>query len=110
MKTSTIMKSVYALAIAGLLGAGSAHAAMGTCIVQVPLQPGATVCPESKGDRAACPLSGESANPGSGCGLGNPQLGRAIGSVAAGGMEIAATVMRALIGEANKVLGPTSGM
>lgn len=109
MKRSAFLTTCGALAVAGLLNLGAAQAATGPCFLVMPYQGAAPTCdsaqrgspaPEALAPSPACPMTG---NGGTGC-VNRQALGQALGSMAEGGMQIATAVMRALAGEANRLL------
>ncbi len=102
MKTTTTLTLASLIALASL--ATPAQAQMGLCLFGGPSQTSAgSGCTSEPQSNQACPIEREDQP--SGCALGNPELGDMVGSMAAGGLKIAASVMRALAGEASRQLG-----
>jgi hypothetical protein len=110
MKRSALLATSSALAFAGLFSLGTAQAAAGPCFLIMPnsaasptcatAQPRQPVAPAAAPSQRACPSQGGA---GGGC-MSNQELGQALGSMAASGMQIAATVMRAVTEEASRLL------
>jgi hypothetical protein len=119
MKRLSITQTVSVLAASLLLNIGAAHAAPGPCFLMIPMPGGAPACASAQakppvaqlvaprgapGAQPACPTNGAGEPGQSACDLSNRELGQALGNMAAGGMQIAATVMRTLAGEASRLL------
>lgn len=96
MKRTTTMKTAGMLAMAALMIAGTAQAGMGPCMSGAAAPtPG---CGNATGSAQACPVQGGHGQPA--CPNSNQALGEMMGQMAAGGIQIAASVMRTLAGEA----------
>jgi len=130
MKRSALLATTSALAFASLFSLGTAHAASGPCFLIMPnpsaspscdttqpfqgiAQPNqATAQPRPAAPIAAapsqraCPSQGGA---GGGC-MSNQELGQALGSMAAGGMQIAASMMRVVTEEASRLLAAEEAM
>ncbi len=102
MKNRTLLKSFRVLAVSGLLATGTAEAGMGPCMAGAATPP----CAGGQGDRPACAVPVARAEGGAACAPGNAQMMDAMGNMAAGGIGIAAQVMRTLMQEANRYLAP----
>jgi len=104
MKTSTLLKSLSAITVTTFVTLGTAHAGMGPCMFG---SPGAA-CANQPGSTQACPRQDNVQ--GTVCVTGNAELGGMMGNMATGGLQIAAGVMRTLLDQAGKVVGPSGGM
>jgi len=110
MKRSTLHATTAALAFASMFSLGTAQAAMGPCFLIMSNPANATSCTSAQPNlpapmisaptKSSCPTQ---SGAGTGC-MSNQELGQALGSMAAGGMQIAATVMRAVTEEASRLL------
>jgi hypothetical protein len=108
MNKNTSIKSAGMVAIAALMFAGSAQAAMGGCMFSAPLQGNASGCATEAGNGQACPVQGGNAK--AACPSNNKALGDMVGNMAAGGVQVAASVIRALASEASRQLASEPGM
>ena len=113
MKKSTAIKSAGTLAIVALLIAGPAQAGMGSCLFGTVAPTTMSNCGGEQGNNqaannSACPT--QSGNGKTSCPTGDQVIGHMVGSVAAGGVRIAASVMRAVAGEAGRQLASGPGM
>lgn len=110
MKRSALLSISSALAFAGLFSLGTAQAASGPCFLIMPNPAASPSCATAQPrqpapiaaapSQRACPSQG---NAGGGC-MSNQELGQALGSMAAGGMQIAASMMRVVTEEASRLL------
>jgi hypothetical protein len=106
MNANAMMKSVGVVALAALLTMSSAQA----CMPGMPFQSGSSGCAAGQKASQPCPAQGAQGNRGQACVDGKQELISAMGSMAAGGMEIAANVMRVLVEEADRYLAPQPGI
>ena len=97
---NTKLKYTAILAASMWVTIGSAQAGMGPCMLGQ--SSSSTSCASQPGTQPACPRQGDSQ--GSSCASGNPEMTGMMGNMAAGGMQIAANVMGALIHQAGKVV------
>lgn len=110
MKRSALLAATHALAFASLFSIGTAQAAAGPCFLIMPNPSASPSCataqPRQPAPMAAAPSQRACPSQGSASGgcMSNQELGQALGSMAAGGMQIAATVMRAVTEEAGRLL------
>lgn len=102
MKTNAYHKSAAMLAIATLMLAGPAQAAMGPCQFAAPAPAAEPGCADAQAGSRACPVQGHGGQ--AACPTGQQGLGAMVGNMAAGGIQIAASVMRAMAGESSRQL------
>lgn len=124
MKRSSLAKTLGAASAILFLNIGTAQAAPGPCFLIMPAPNGAPACsaPQATAPMArleaprtapsqtppcARPEGGDSP---SACSLNSAELGDALGNMAAGGLRIAGSVLRALAGEASRMLQPEPDM
>ena len=105
MNANMMKMSVGGVALVALLAMSSAHA----CMPGMPFQSGSSGCAAGQASNQPCHAQGAQASRGQACGDGKQELMSAMGSMAAGGMEIAANVMRVLVEEADRRLAPQPG-
>lgn len=109
MQSNTKKRTMPALFLAGLLSAGAAQAGMGSCLSGM-MNPSSSGCANEQGNGQACPLRDGKTNQGEACAGDRQELMQAVGNVAAGGIGIATQVMRTLLDEANRRVGPGLGL
>ncbi len=108
MKRSTLHATTAAMAFASVFSLGTAQAAMGPCFLIMSNPANAPACASAQPNLSA-PMATAPTKPScptqssAGC-MSNQELGQALGSMAASGMQIAATVMRAVTEEASRLL------
>jgi hypothetical protein len=105
MNTRAMLKSAAVLAFASLLSAGSAQA----CMFGMPFQSNSASCGAGQAKPESCPSQGAQGQR-SACPVGRDEMLQAMGSMAVGGMEMAATVMRALASEVDRRIDPNPGI
>lgn len=103
MNTNKRMSSLAALSLAGLLATTPALAGMGPCPSGGAYSPSPSACPTGPQRSPACPREDSAGNKG-GC-LDREALLQSAGQMAASGIGIAATVMRTLLNEADRIVG-----
>ena len=100
-----MIKSATALAFVTLVSASPAQA----CMFGMPFLSGPSSCAAGQAKPESCPAQGKQDTL-PGCSAGREEMMQAMGSMAVGGMEMAATVMRALASEVDRRIDPNPGI